>query len=327
VITAVLAFLLSLGVPLSCSQVSQTPVRVGIDTSIANSLIITALKKGYFQEQGLEVTLHSFPSGLKAVEALLAGEVDVVTASEFVLATKAFQGEEIQAIASIATIRHIHICGRKDSGIDTPADLSGKRIGLTLGTAAEFFLGYFLNLYGLKITDVYPVNVNPQDSATALASGEVDAVVVWQPQALAVERMLIDIIEVWPTQNDRPLSALAISRRETIQTYPSLVEKYLRALLKAAPFCTDSPESVKNQTAEYLGINMADMETFWPDYVFVLKLDQGLILALEDEARWMIGNSITSRQKIPDFLDYIHTSGLKKVKPEAVSIIKGRDGP
>jgi len=43
---------------------------------------------------------------------------------------------------------------------------------------------------------------------------------------------------------------------------------------------------------------------------------------MEDEARWMISNRLTTEKTVPDFLDYISADGLKAVRPEAVNIIR-----
>ena len=64
------------------------------------------------------------------------------------------------------------------------------------------------------------------------------------------------------------------------------------------------------------------METVWSQNQFSLSLDQSLITAMEDEARWMIKNNLTTEKQVPDFLDYIYEDGLKAVKPEAVNIIR-----
>jgi hypothetical protein len=45
-----------------------------------------------------------------------------------------------------------------------------------------------------------------------------------------------------------------------------------------------------------------------------------LVTAMEDEARWMIINNLTSERTMPNFRDYIYTKGLKEVKPESVNI-------
>ena len=52
------------------------------------------------------------------------------------------------------------------------------------------------------------------------------------------------------------------------------------------------------------------------------SLDQSLITAMEDEARWMIKNNLTTEKQVPDFLNYIYVDGLKAVKPGAVNIIR-----
>jgi NitT/TauT family transport system substrate-binding protein len=43
---------------------------------------------------------------------------------------------------------------------------------------------------------------------------------------------------------------------------------------------------------------------------------------MEDEARWMIENKLTTKTTIPNFLDYLYLDGLLTVKPEAVNIIR-----
>jgi ABC-type nitrate/sulfonate/bicarbonate transport system substrate-binding protein len=55
---------------------------------------------------------------------------------------------------------------------------------------------------------------------------------------------------------------------------------------------------------------------------FLKSLDQSLILAMEDEARWMIKNNLTGEKKTPNLLDYIYFDGLNTIKPKSVNIIR-----
>jgi NitT/TauT family transport system substrate-binding protein len=66
----------------------------------------------------------------------------------------------------------------------------------------------------------------------------------------------------------------------------------------------------------------AYLEIIWQRYQFSLSLDQSLILAMEDEARWMIKNKLTKENQVPNFMNYLYLDGLKAVKPEAVNIIR-----
>jgi len=64
------------------------------------------------------------------------------------------------------------------------------------------------------------------------------------------------------------------------------------------------------------------VKSIWLRNQFSLSLDHSLILAMEDEARWMIQNKLTDEKTVPNFLDYINESGLKAVKPEVANIIR-----
>ncbi len=43
---------------------------------------------------------------------------------------------------------------------------------------------------------------------------------------------------------------------------------------------------------------------------------------MEDEARWIIKNNLTTEKTVPNFSDYIYEAGLEAIKPEAVNIIR-----
>ena len=60
----------------------------------------------------------------------------------------------------------------------------------------------------------------------------------------------------------------------------------------------------------------------WSRNQLALSLDQSLILAMEDEARWMMRSGLTTETTVPDFAAYVYSEALQDVKPEAVNIIR-----
>ena len=64
-----------------------------------------------------------------------------------------------------------------------------------------------------------------------------------------------------------------------------------------------------------------DVATVWSDNQFSLSLDQSLLVAMEDEGRWMIANNMTTEKTLPNFREFIYTKGLEEVKPESVNVI------
>ena len=71
-------------------------------------------------------------------------------------------------------------------------------------------------------------------------------------------------------------------------------------------------------------MNWSDTQilSIWSQNQFGLSLEQSLITAMEDEARWMISHNLTNEKAVPNFLDYISEGALKAIKPGAVSIIR-----
>ena len=100
------------------------------------------------------------------------------------------------------------------------------------------------------------------------------------------------------------------------------IDRFLRSISQAEEYASRHPEETKAVVKKRLGYNDAYIEKVWGDNLFSLSLDHSLVAAMEDEARWMIANKLTTEKQVPDFLDYIYLDGLKAIKPEAVSIIR-----
>lgn len=94
------------------------------------SQIWIAEKQGYFAEHGLRVDIRLYGSGLAAVRDMLAGEVDLSTASDFVAAGSILRQSPIRIISSMCEADAIRLVARKDHGITQLSDLRNKRIGV-----------------------------------------------------------------------------------------------------------------------------------------------------------------------------------------------------
>jgi NitT/TauT family transport system substrate-binding protein len=123
-------------------------------------------------------------------------------------------------------------------------------------------------------------------------------------------------------QSLQPLQTQVVSTGQWIAEHPDLVIRFLKSLALAEEYAILNPAEAKAIVQEQIGVEAAYMETVWSQNQFSLSLDQSLVVAMEDEARWMIENNLTTETQVPDFLDYIHTDGLEAVKPEAVNIVR-----
>ena len=296
------------------------PITIGMESTAVNSLIFIAANQNYFAANGLDVTIKDYPSGLAAVNGLLSGEVDLATSSEFVIVGKALANERVRTFGNIDKFMHNYLIGRKDRGIANIADLAGKRVGLPLKTAAEFYLGRFLDLQGMHITQVTLVDVSPPQLVEALFNGDVDAVIAWQPNAKAIEDRLGNGIVKWSAQNERATYCSVSSTDAWVAAHPELVERFLKSLAQAEEYSIHQPAEANAIVQKQLQYDETYIATIWPEHQFSLSLDRSFILAMEDEARWLINNNLTEKKQLPDFLDYVYLQGLQAIKPAAVNI-------
>ena len=179
------------------------PITLGVNPSEFNSLIYIANDQNYFSTNGLNVTMKCYPSGSAAVHGMLNEEVDISTASEFVIVNEAMQNKSLYALGSLCKYLNLYLVARTDRGISSVFDLQGKTIGVTMGTALQFYLGRFLELNGLNQSQVTLFNTSFAEAPNALANGTVDAVITFEPYIDQIENLMANRIVMWSAQADQ----------------------------------------------------------------------------------------------------------------------------
>jgi NitT/TauT family transport system substrate-binding protein len=297
------------------------PLTIGIYPEIINTLLYIADDRGFFLDNGLNVTIRSYDSGMAASEAMERGEIELAALSEYAFVGQAFQNPAIAVIASQDKSQRFYIISQEGRGIVGIQDLSGKRIGIACRTAAEFYLGRFLMLHGIGFRNVTIADIKPRDSVDAFRAGKIDAFVAERTAVEELRCMPDGPVISWPAQGNQPSFNLVAGRRDWIAGHPELVAKFLRALDTASEYAAGHPAEAQMIVKKRLNLTDAYTTAVWPDHQFSLSLDQSLVFAMEDEARWMIANNLTNTTKVPDFRPYILTDGLESVKSGSVNII------
>lgn len=322
-ILGIFILLLLLSVPLSCSE-KMDSIIIAYAPFEGTALIWIAEEKDFFKQNGIDTNYRKYETGAGALEGMLKDEADIVVGtSSFPLVIKAFNGAEISTFGSIAKSDLIYIIGRKDHGIENPSDLQDKIVGTTYGTIAEYYLGRFLQLNGIDIKDLEIIDLKTSEEwVDSIVNGVIDAVSTAQPYAFYDTKLLGNNATVWPAQSGQLLNSHLIAKNEWIADHPEMINRLLKSLLQAEKYAINNPTEVKTIVTKRLELDPSYLETVWTKNQFSLSLEHALILAMEDQARWMIENNLVDKKQIPNFLDYIYEDGLRSIKPEAVNIIR-----
>ncbi len=297
-------------------------ISIGTAPLESSALIYIADNQGLFTSNGIAVTIRDYDTGAAALNGLVNGEVDIAVPAEYALVGKAFNKDKIRALGSIGKAQYFYLVARTDRGITSIKDLEGKKIGVVRKTIAEFYLGRLLELHGMTAGQVTLVDVNIAQSEAEMQSGRIDAIISRPPYVNSIAERLGANAAVWQAQSNQALYAILIGRDDWITEHPQRVRRLHSSLIQAEEYLIRHSAEAKAIVQKRLKLDDAYMAAVWSQNQFALSLDQSLILAMEDEARWMINNNLTTEQTTPNFLDYIEESSLKAIKPAAVNIIR-----
>lgn len=317
------AYVWQIGPNEAISKKSLEQVIVATNTEyVGTCAIIAAREKGYFANEGILVLIQSYSSGKAAMEAVLQGRANMGTVADIPVMFAGLDQRSVSVLATIFRTDKDHgIVGRRDRGIVEPADLKGKRIGVTLSTSGHFTLSAFLNRQKLSAKDVTMVNYKPEEFADAIERGDVDAVASWEPfLATMLNRLGSNGVAFYGKDVYESLYNM-VAMRSYIGNHPETIKKVLRALDQGSKFCNDEQDAARKLLNSVGSIKTKNQKAEWAAYHFEVELDQGLLLALEDQARWAIKNKLTSKKDVPNYLDYVYLDGMGAVKPAAVTII------
>jgi ABC-type nitrate/sulfonate/bicarbonate transport system substrate-binding protein len=301
---------------------SLETVRIGAATQPVAGLVYVADEKGFFKTHGVNATIKNYEAGVLAANALLADTVDVATATEFVMALKSFDSQNLMAFSQIANTNATELVARKDLGIRKISDLKGKRIGLPRGSISDFFLGTYLRHNNIPLSSVKLIDLAPLAAEEALCKGSVDAVVIWEPHVTEIKKRLGDTAVIWPVQGRNDYYFLLIAKEEFLRRSPATAEKMLRALVDAEEFAGKHPEEAERIIESRINYRPGEVRLRLSRGTLKVRLDQALLTLMEAEAHWIIQNNLTPKRKMPNYFNMIYLKALEGVKPEAVGIIR-----
>ena len=123
-----------------------------------------------------------FPSGPPMLEAMNAGKIDFGGVGESPpIFSQAAGGQFYYVAFTIWSSESQDIVVAKNSPIQTPADLRGKKVVLQKGSSAHYLLLETLQAANIPVDQVQVISLSPADARGAFEQGSVDAWSIWDP--------------------------------------------------------------------------------------------------------------------------------------------------
>ena len=306
--------------PVTPGPSTREAISIGEYPYEASALIYIAEDRGLFSENGLNVTTREYSSGPAVIEGLSKGEVDLGLSSEYAVASGILAGDDLDAIGVVDKYQTTHLVARKDRGIENAGSLAGKKLGITRGGSGEFYLGRFLTLREVNPQSLTLVDMPPSQYVEALSNGSVDALVTGVYINEIRERWG-DAAVIWPIQSSQDSFWVVSCMKDRATSHGGQIQRFLKSIDEAGEFLLDHPEEARAAVKERLGLDSASMDLVLQQNEYSLTLGQDLVIAMEDESRWMMANNLTDATAVQDFRKHIYTDGLDAVRPGSVNII------
>lgn len=280
--------------------------------------IVNAIDKNLWKAEGLQVKIVPFPSGREALEALLGGQVDFASVTEFPAIIGAMRNQKFGVLSTLSRYRSNRIIATNAIGAASMSSLAGRKVGTTVGTNVHFMLGWELKKAGVSAVIV---NAAPSDLLPALMRSDIDAAVMFPTFFEAAKRSMgnryVEIITPeYPTQ------FILVATPEVIEKHPEMVKRFLSALLKGEAMALKNPRATQEAIGRVVGkvLSPDAIRADWPNYQFRMLLDRELLNWMVREGQWIRDRGFVKNVEPSEqlFRSYIRDSALKSLTSDRV---------
>jgi NitT/TauT family transport system substrate-binding protein len=249
---------------------AATPIKFQLDWRFEgpSALFLVPVAKGYFKDAGLDVTVDSGNGSGGAVTRVASGTYDMGFAD--LAALMEFHANNPDAPNKPVAIMMVYnntpaaVMALKKSGIKSPADLSGKKLGAPVFDAGRRAFALFEKANG--INNVAWTSMDPPLRETMLVRGDVDAITGFTfTSLLNIEARGVpaDQVAIFPyADNGVKLYGNAIiASPKILKENPEAVKAFLIAFAKGAKDVMADPAAAIEAVKARDGIINATLET------------------------------------------------------------------
>jgi ABC-type nitrate/sulfonate/bicarbonate transport system substrate-binding protein len=303
------------------TQAQQAPLKITLfgQPSVNNDAIWMAFEKGFYKDEGLDVTYRLFPSGTTAFQAFQTGQGDIVMTGDLPSVQYFFNSK--QNYRTIAVIERdakgYVVVATKD--IKKPQDLIGKTVATRVGSTGSWFVSEYLTKNKVDPKTVTVKNLDTQVLPAALCGGEIAAFFIWQPVGSRTLEICPDKAHYLSDATGYIQGYLVAGARPDWLATPQgkdIATRWLRATMKGRDVAEKDFKSVAAYAAAKLGLSEKATKDQWDTNMRPIAIDKVYYDDFCSLSRWAQGVKATEG-KI-DFKNLTWGDGLKAINTKLV---------
>ena len=281
----------------AAAQESRT-LKIGV-LKIADSFpLYAAQAEGLFEEKGLNVEIVEFSSASDQSVAYEAGELDGMMTDMIVqsLINKASGEDGMKAVAmafgGTPEEGRFLVISTPDAGIEEPADLTGKKIGISENTMMEYLVTSYLEDLGVDLAEVELVNIPKLTLRldSVMEGSDIQAAILPDPLAIEAENRGCPTV-IDDTQLGKNYSQSVITLRSKIcEQEPEIRDAFLDAYNEAIDRIDAEPDSFEELFYEKANVADALHGIYTvPSYTSHCVPTEEEVAKIQD---WMVGKGL-----------------------------------
>jgi NitT/TauT family transport system substrate-binding protein len=228
----------------TAQELTPLTARLAFISGGIDAPFFVALGKGYFEEEGLDVTIIDGDGSTGSIQAVGNGTVQLANAGIGALAQASANGgfDNVTAVFGLVQKDPSAIIALKGSGITEPKHIEGKRFATEAGNMADGMISAFAEANGIDMDSVQIIITDAYRQA--LLKGDADFINAWaNPDGDHVAQFAeIEEPILFADHGVNLLGSSVIVRKDWLAENEEAVRGYLRALTKAHADVLASPE-------------------------------------------------------------------------------------
>jgi NitT/TauT family transport system substrate-binding protein len=224
-----------------------TFVQAHSNTGVGEEVFIYAVPKyfGWFEEEGLEVDIRGVRGGTLAAQVLESGDAQIVSTDPAVVMSVREKGGTAKVFYALRRQGGYAIATLADSPIAKLEDLKGKTIGAAslASGVVPIFTGMMSDL-GFDKSDYTIVAAGTGgQAATALSTGNVDALILWDSVYAVIENLGVKL-KTFDFPVIPKLAGFSLASTDKyIADHADVLTGFCRAVSKGIVFAKANPEA------------------------------------------------------------------------------------